>query len=337
MQLADEPMEPGGSQPGWPHRPIRTVVRAGLIVVAGTPEERIATLGTAQYGRVARWQLRDAGFTDDMIRSRANNGTLIRVGQGVYAVGHVAPVQFAGEVAALLMAPPGTLLSHLTAARMWRLHNPTSPVPLPVDILVHDGGGRRRPGIREHRTEQGYRLGQVFVHDLPLTTPEQTLLDIAPLVSTRELERALDEALALGLTSRQRVSEASRRDLRRPGSATLRALTASRGPLSRTRSQAEERFLALIREAELPPPEINVRLHGFTVDFFWRQAGVVVEIDGYRWHSSRSAFERDRRKDVTMRDAGLSLTRLTWEAMDRRPLAIVAGLARDLAIRTMQS
>jgi len=73
----------------------------------------------------------------------------------------------------------------------------------------------------------------------------------------------LDEALALGLTSRHKVSEAARCDVQRPGSADLRALAAARGPQTLTRSQAEERFLALIRKAELPPPEINARLHGF--------------------------------------------------------------------------
>jgi len=330
--------EPGGSwRSGHQISPgsARTVTRGGLVEVHGTPGQRIATLATEQYGRVARWQLLEVGLTDAMIRTRLVNGVLIAVSAGVYAVGHMAPSRFADELTALLAAPAGTLLSHLTAARLWRFHEPPDP-PSQVDILVDDRGGRRRGGVHKHRTNQPHRMTQAFVHDLPVTTPEQTLLDIAPLITRRQLERALDEALALGLTSRHKVSEAARCDVQRPGSADLRALAAARGPLTLTRSQAEERFLALIRKAELPPPEINARLHGFTVDFFWREAGVVVEIDGYRWHSSRSAFERDRRKDAVMRDAGLSLTRLTWEAMDRRPLELVARLAGDLATRTMR-
>jgi len=306
------------------------------LVVGGSPEQRIAALGTAQRGRTARWQLLAAGLSDDMIRTRVSNGLLIRVRHGVYAVGHRSPMQLADEVSALLTAPPGTLLSHLTAARIWRLHTPAAAGLLPVDILVDDGGGRHVTGVREHRTRQPHRMARVFVDDLPVTSPEQTLLDIAPLVGARELERALDEALASGLTSRRQVSEAASRNIRRAGSADLRALTLSRGPLTLTRSQAEERFLALIREAKLPAPEVNVRLHGFTVDFFWRDAGVVVELDGYQWHSSRSAFERDRRKDAAMRTAGLRLTRLTWEAINLRALEIVANVARELAPRAQR-
>jgi very-short-patch-repair endonuclease len=308
-------------------------MQAGILVAGGTPEERIAAIGTAQHGRLSRWQLLAAGITDSMIRTRVSNGSLIRIRNGVYAVGHTAPMGFAAEVAALLTAPRETLLSHLTAARIWGIHNPASTDPLTIDILVDDGGGRRIDGVREHRTDNPHRLVFAFVHALPLTVPEQTLLDIAPLLTPRELERALDEALTRGLTKRQRMSEAARRDIRRPGSANLRALTPARGPLTLTRSQAEERFLRLIREAGLPAPEINVRLQGFTVDFFWRGAGVVVEIDGYQWHSSRSAFERDRRKDAAIRGAGLVLARFTWEAMERRPLEVVARLAADLAAR----
>jgi len=333
-QLGGEPVEIRCSQHRFPNGWVRTVMQAGILVVEGTTEQRIAEIAAAQHGRIARWQLVDAGLSTAMIRTRVSNGLLIRVRHGLYAVGHTAPMPFADEVGALLTAPPGTLLSHLTAARLWRVHGePPGAGALPIDILVGDRGGRRVPGVHEHRTGNPDRLVHAFVHDLPVTVAEQTLLDIAPLVTGRELERAVDEALALGLITRRRLEEFATRDLRRPGTAAVRALMKARGPLTRTHSQAEERFLGLIREAGLPAPEINVRLNGFTVDFLWREAGVVVEIDGYQWHSTRSAFERDRRKDAMLRGEGLSLARITWEAMDRRPLEIVASLARDLATR----
>ena len=98
-----------------------------------------------------------------------------------------------------------------------------------------------------------------------------------------------------------------------------------------TRSEAEERFLALIRQAGLPAPHINARLHGYEVDFYWPGERVVVEIDGFRWHGSRAAFERDRRKGAVLTAAGIMLIRATWEQIDGQPLSLVAVVAQTLA------
>jgi very-short-patch-repair endonuclease len=65
-----------------------------------------------------------------------------------------------------------------------------------------------------------------------------------------------------------------------------------------TRSEAEAKPLALIRKARLPTPEVNARIGGYEVDFLWREQGLVVEVDGFAYHSTRRAFERDRRKDA---------------------------------------
>jgi very-short-patch-repair endonuclease len=93
-------------------------------------------------------------------------------------------------------------------------------------------------------------------------------------------------------------------------------------------------MLALIRAAELPPPQQNAWLCGYEVDFHWPAQRLVVEVDGYAWHSSASAFERDRRKGNALTGAGIDLVRVTWVQMDRDHLALIAGLARRIALRT---
>lgn len=102
-----------------------------------------------------------------------------------------------------------------------------------------------------------------------------------------------------------------------------------RGPTV-TRSEAEERFLSLIREAPLPPPEVNVTIRGYEVDFLWRKQRLVVEVDGYAYHGHRGAFERDRRKDAQLRAAGLSSMRVTWLQMKDEPYALIAHVAQAL-------
>jgi very-short-patch-repair endonuclease len=111
----------------------------------------------------------------------------------------------------------------------------------------------------------------------------------------------------------------------------LRALlTRERGP-ALTRSEAEERLLALVRQAGLPAPECNVRIAGHEVDFLWRASRLIVEVDGYAFHGSRDAFERDRRRDAELQAVGLTVVRLTWRRLVHEPEAVVALLARRIA------
>ena len=96
-----------------------------------------------------------------------------------------------------------------------------------------------------------------------------------------------------------------------------------------TRSEAERRALDLIRRAGLPEPETNVRIEGYEVDLVWRTHRLIVEIDGYAFHSSRRSFERDRRKDQTLLAAGWRTMRITWIQIEDQ-VAAVAALTRAL-------
>ncbi len=299
--------------------------------MCGHPDRRIADLATVQHGMVSRRQLREIGLTGSMIESRKLSGWLLPMHRGVYAVGHRALSRFGEEVAALLAMGPSALLSHQTAARLWGFHR--DPEHKEIDVLVRGGGGHWRDGIKESRTKLAWRLERAYANGLPVTTPEQTLIDLATRLTwtPRALERAVDEALATGLTTRSRLTAATTQSTHRAGAADVRALVAERRPTTLTRSQAEEEFLKMIREAELPQPEINAAVYGFTVDFYWHEQGLVVEVDGYQWHASKSAFERDRRKDAILRGNGLELTRVTWDQMKRQRLATTARIASQLA------
>ena len=53
-------------------------------------------------------------------------------------------------------------------------------------------------------------------------------------------------------------------------------------------------------------------------------------MDGYRFHSSRSAFERDRRRDAELGAAGFRVIRVTWQQLVEEPIAVIARIARAL-------
>ena len=104
-----------------------------------------------------------------------------------------------------------------------------------------------------------------------------------------------------------------------------------RGGPTLTRSQAEEVFRDLIRAADLPEPEVNVWIPGFEVDFLWHEQRLIVEIDGFRYHSTARAFEHDRRKDAVMHAHGLSTLRFTPRALTREQPRVVVRVAQGLS------
>ncbi|MGI8461988.1 MAG: endonuclease domain-containing protein [Solirubrobacterales bacterium] len=111
----------------------------------------------------------------------------------------------------------------------------------------------------------------------------------------------------------------------------LRPLVDPASEAALTRSDAERRFLALIRAAKLPLPRVNTRLGAHEVDFVWTQQRLAVEVDGFRYHSSRHAFERDRARDVDIAALGYTVIRATWHQIVDEPFALVARFAQALA------
>ncbi len=89
-------------------------------------------------------------------------------------------------------------------------------------------------------------------------------------------------------------------------------------------------MLELVRTAGLPEPLVNRDVAGYTVDFVWPGSRLVVEVDGYRYHGHRAAFERDRRKDMALLAAGYRVIRVTWRQLCHEPLFVAAMLAGAL-------
>jgi very-short-patch-repair endonuclease len=137
-------------------------------------------------------------------------------------------------------------------------------------------------------------------------------LGLFDLVAAR---RCLDEH------PRQHGAPALRRllgDLRGEGAADLR-------------STLEVRFLQLCDDHHLPAPRANVSLAGFLVDFHWPGTKLVVETDGFTYHSTPSAFEADRQRDQHLTLAGYTVVRFTYNQITREPEVSAARLRRLLA------
>lgn len=299
-------------------------------------EARIARVASRQHGVVTRQQLLAGGLTVDMIRSRLRSGRLIRLHREVFLLGTlVGPLRPKDhlEMAAVLACGHGAVVSHRSA--LWlRTLLPARP-PGPVHVTLRSGRCRR-PGITAHRLKSLPATDVETVDSIPTTRIVRAILDVAALAGSREIERLIARAERMGLLDIERLRERVRLEDGRPGTPLLRAVLNAPGPLALTRSRAEERFLELVRKADLPEPECNVQLGRREIDFLWREHGVAVEVDGFAYHGSRHAFERDRARDLALGAAGVEVRRVTWRQIDREPLVVVRRLAATLARAEMK-
>jgi very-short-patch-repair endonuclease len=279
---------------------------------------RLGRQAARQHGVVSHEQLLASGVSRTGVGRWVEAGRLHRIHRGVYAVGHRRLTLEGRFMAAVLAAGAGAVLSHHSAAVLWRILELPS---VPLHVTAPRRGGRGRRAFTLHRAS--LEADAVTVKDgIAVTTPARTLIDLADLVPPRALGRALDEAeyLRLDLTGLQPKPG------RRGASRLANTLTKHTPGSTRTRSELEEKMLALCDEAALPRPAVNTELLGHEADFAWPAERLIVETDGWQAHGTRRAFEDDRRRDARLTAAGYRVVRITWRRLEREPEAVAAQL-----------
>jgi very-short-patch-repair endonuclease len=267
---------------------------------------------------VARWQLLELGLTKSEIDHRVARGRLHLIGRGIYAVGRPEIDRRGRWMAAVLSCGPTAVLSHWAAAAHWGV---VASGCTQVDVSVRTCSHREVTGVRLHR-RGGLRPEDVTTHEgIPVTTPIQTLIDLAGEMNDRRLERAVNEADRLDLVDPETLLRALDSFPSRCGVARLRALLGAR-VFRLTDSELERRFLRLVRRAKLPAPQTGARLNGFRVDFYWPRFGLVVETDGLRYHRTPAQQTRDRERDQAHTAAGLTQLRFTHAQVFRDPVRV---------------
>jgi hypothetical protein len=297
-------------------------------------EHLVGELADRQHGVVSRPQLLELGIGRGAILHRLELRRLRPVHRGVYAVGRGGLSRSGFWMAAVLACGPCASLSHRSGAALWSIRRGRSgwiEVTAPRRL-----GGRK--GIRAYRASlPPDEITQV--QGIPVTTAARTLLDLAAVVDRHELRRALEQAEVLRLGDITSLDALLSRYPGRRGTAAMRAILQAELKGERvTRSELEERFLAFARDRGLPIPASNVGLAlndgWIEADCVWRDARVVVELDGFAFHSTREAFRRDRHRDRRLRLAGWEPVRVTWWDLDQAPDQLEAELAALLALTT---
>lgn len=222
--------------------------------------------------------------------------------------------------------------SHITAARLYG-------IPLPgtasSDIHVSVRAPGRAPDIRGFVGHQLRRWETWSVGDVPVTTPPQTWLDLAPMLSVAELIVAADFLVGTkaSLSSTAELREAitqspGRRGIARARLALERARVGSESP-------GETHLRLLLAHAGLPEPVLNLGLYeatgGFVarVDMAYRDARVALEYEGDVHRVDRRTWMKDIRRRERIEDLGWRVVRVTASDL-RDPDDLLRRLRRQL-------
>jgi very-short-patch-repair endonuclease len=267
-----------------------------------------------QHGVVSRRQLLDLGLSSDAIVHRVATARLHPVAHGIYAVGRPELSQHGQWFAAVLSCGPTAVLSHRSAAALWAIR----PLERPeIAVTVSTQVRRRRAGLAVHC--RALKPAERTSHEeIPVTTAQRTLLDLATTLRRGQLEAAINEADQLDLTDPDSLLAALTDYSGRPGVAPLRAIL-DRQVFQLTDSDLERHFLAIVRRTRLPLPETGRQLNGFKVDFYWPDLGLVVETDGLQYHRTAGQQGRDRLRDQAHAAAGLTTLRFTHAQVRYEP------------------
>lgn len=272
-----------------------------------------------QFGVVTRAQALEF-MSVRQLEYRLRTKQWVRVFPQVFRV-EGAPTDWRQSLTALtLWAGRKSALSHRTAAA---LHGFTrfEAGPLDLTVIRH----RRAPaGVTLFQADGLVKKDLTDVDGFTVTSVARTLVDLAADSERSVLRDTVDQALREKKTTLEALAATMKRSKHRQGMTELRALvhelSGGDGP---TESEAETLALELMEQANLPKPErqrvVAVKGQFRRLDLLFRAQRVVVEVDGYAYHSGVSNFEDDRERNNSLVARGLVVLHWTWEAMQTRP------------------
>jgi len=235
-------------------------------------------------------------------------------------------------MAAVLAVGDEAVLSHRDAAALHGLRPPGDHARWEVTTTARAGSTDR---IRVFRTIALDARDTAAVEGIPVTSVARTLVDLAGTLPREQLAKALNEAERRRVFDLRAVEHAMRACARRNGRghAELRRALAQLAAVGAqvTRSELEDRFVALLDAHDLPRPATNYGIEGMDVDACWPEQRLVVELDGWNAHHTRQAFQDDRERGNVLELAGWTLLRFTWADVTGRSDDAAARVGRALA------
>ena len=294
----------------------------------------------------SRGQLLALGMSDRAMQYRVRrSGPWQKLLPGVYLAATGIPSLYQKELAAVLYAGPGSLVTGPMALMHHSIRS-GSPVDV-IDLLVQAGRQRLSTGFaRLHRTVRMPARAS-SIGPVRLALAPRAVADTArQLTELRDVRAVVADAVQLGRCTVGQLTEELRIGPVK-GSALFRSVLAE--VADGIRSTAEGDLRDVIRTVRLPTPLFNPSLYDGDVflgkpDAWWPDAGVAGEVDSREWHLSPEDWDRTRRRHDRMAAAGIILLHFSPAQIRREPAevarmikgALERGLRRPgLLIRTI--
>jgi very-short-patch-repair endonuclease len=299
-------------------------------------DRRLSELAADQYAAFAHHQALACGLTKQALHRRLADGRVQQVQPRVYVVAGAPETWHQRLFAACLAAGGAAAASHRSAARLWGLLDDEQPVEITVPL-------RRAPRLRDTLVHRSTDLtaGQVVRRrGIPVTNPLRTMVDLGAVLGPEEVEAALDRGLVahrFSVAAVQHVLDQLARS-GRAGCGVLRRVLEDRALGDRRPDGLLEPQMArLLRDFGLPPGRFQYVVRDdegrfvAKADFAYPELRLVVEVDGWESHGSRTAFHTDRRRSNDLAGAGWTVLRFTWDDIVRHPSAVARHLRQFLA------
>jgi very-short-patch-repair endonuclease len=283
----------------------------------------IALRANRRKGLVTREELLAAGLTPGQIDARVRSKQLFPEYEGIYRVGHCAPNLETSYLAAVLACGKGALLSGSAAAYLYGLIKGAAAKP-----EVTTPTQRRPPGVICHRTRRVTDASSY--RGIPVTSVARAVVDLAAQSTSGELAELFHHAVVKFRVTPHHVEAVLERRPNAKGAKNLRRVM--NGDERALLSVLERAFVALLEAHDLPLPETNIPKDGHWVDCYWPDYKLTVELDTYRYHSTRHAWEQDHRRERKGRRRG-AYRRYVWGDVFERPEETIADL-RELLFAT---
>ncbi len=312
--------------------PTEVGVIGGWNPVPMSPDASVAPVAARQHGLVTLDQALASGLSRAAIDGRLSSGRWQRVRSRVFVVCGAPRTWEQSVLAAVLAAGPDAVASHTTAAALWEFPNVFRET---LEVSTARPRRARHRGIRIHRTAHFLRLEHTVHHDVPVTSPARTLVDLSGWMSVVQLGLATDYA--------RRELQMRLDDLQRcvvglppaPGRRPTRVQAVLRARLERhdeSESGLEMRVLRAIVGAGLLEPVQQYWVHvggrRRRIDLAYPDVKLAIEVDGWGTHNSRSSFDGDRARENDLDVAGWDRLHFTSSFSDRQ---IAETVTRKLA------
>lgn len=289
----------------------------------------LAALAGRQHALVSTAQCRDIGIRADSVQRAIEADLLVVVRRGVLRVVGAPASPWEAVMAACLATGGRAVASHRSAAL---LHGLPVKAPDRPEVLCQDKATEVLTRAGRHRTRRLPPEHCTIVEDVPCTTIERTIIDLAASTTAYVLNSLVDDA--------------ERRRLCRPADITLclcAMTTRGRRGVANLReildhhvsagsSPLEATWLRHIRDAGLPSPALQHQLvlrgRVALLDVAWPSPRVALEVDGWDAHRTRLSFDRDADRANLLLEAGWRVAHATSGS---DPDRVMAQLRRLLA------